>query len=73
MTILMIQMLAKGFYSFFSLIGILCYPTDIVIHCKTLDFALQVFTQEWFPFIQVILVILVQCLQHMKKEDIAGI
>lgn len=46
MTILMIQMLAKGFYSFFSLIGILCYPTDIVIHCKTLDFALQVFTQE---------------------------
>lgn len=66
----MVQMLAKGFCSFFSLNGNLCYPTNIVIHSKTLGFALQVFTLEWFPFVQVILV---QCLRHMQREDVAGI
>lgn len=41
MRILMVQMLAKGFCSFFS-VGNLCYLTNIVIHSKTLGFALPV-------------------------------
>lgn len=65
MRILMVQMLVKGFCGFFSVIGNLCYPTNIFIHSKSLGFALPVFTREWFPFIQVILA---QCLQHMQKR-----
>lgn len=66
----MTQMLSNRFCSFLSQIGNLCCPTYIFIHSKALVFALQVLTRELFPFIQMVLV---QCLQQMQREDIAGI